>query len=177
MKYLKAIPLMLYPYAYLIVIFLLPTLWDFAGDQYSGKVIPVLFIGCQVLAIVSAVYPFFMVGQEKYNASDMVKLNLFVKGLQIPAYLFHFLLGMAGLMLSVWGIGFILFAALIDLLTILFSGLHACAAVYALKKSGAVSMKKAWLLGICSFLYCIDLMVAVYMVLTVHRGVPVNTDF
>ena len=49
------------------------------------------------------------------TAGQAARMNLIIKGIQIPAYIMHFILGFIGLAMSVWGIGFLLWAVLIDL--------------------------------------------------------------
>lgn len=168
MKYLKAVPLMLYPYAYLIVI-LVSNLSKNMYAGSSGIAELVIVIAYQILVLGYIIYSFLMVRLGNYTASDAAKLNLFVKGMQIPAYLFHFLLGLLGTIMSVWGIGFIMLAVIVDFITISLTGLHACSAAFALYKWGVVSKKKAWILGISSFFYCIDLITAIYMAVLAHK--------
>lgn len=169
MKYLKAAPLMLYPYAYLIAIFLSVSLLKYMDADASGIAGLVIVVAYQILVLGYIIYSFIMVRLGNYTASDAAKLNLFVKGMQIPAYLFHFLLGLLGTIMSIWGIGFIMLAMIVDFITIFLTGLHACSAAFALHKWGVVSKKKAWILGISSFFYCIDLITAVYMAVLAHK--------
>ena len=88
--------------------------------------------------------------------------NLFVKGCHIPAYIIHFCIGLWGMLLSVWGIGFILYAFLADVLTILLSGIPAAACAVRMYKGGLLSKKAAIWTGIGSFIFCADVFIAIY---------------
>ena len=102
-------------------------------------------------------------GLKRYTPAEAAKMNLAVKLWQIPAYLFHFLLGAMGLVMSVWGIGFIGLAVTVDLVTIFLSGLFAIGSVRRMKKEGVLSSGTAFWAGFGSFLYCVDVIVAIVL--------------
>lgn len=167
-KYLKILPLILYPYAYLlflVFVFFIGKLVSersAAVDIFSaiGMTAAVLYnLWVLILVLWSAIG-----GLKRYTPAEAAKMNLAVKALQIPAYLFHFLMGMAGMVMSIWGIGFITLAVIIDLVTIFLSGLFAIGSVRRLKKEGILSSGTAFLAGLGSFLYCVDVIAAIVLV-------------
>ena len=88
-------------------------------------------------------------------------MNLIIKGIQIPAYIMHFILGFLGLAMSVWGIGIVLWAILIDLLTILLTGISSIGCSIRMRKEGILSTAAAILMGIGCFVYCADVVIAI----------------
>lgn len=115
-KYGKLIPLILYPYAY--------WLWIIC-EQEMPLIIATLIYNIYVLFI-SIYYPVSVI-RKKIPTCDAAKANLLIKGLQIPAYLLHFLMGIAGVALGpIFGIPLILMAVVIDWLTIMLSGIGCC---------------------------------------------------
>lgn len=168
-KYLKLIPLILYPYAYLIGV---------AGLYIADEILPFfsvsniseyLFWGVIILynvyVLFIAVFNAVLTAGKRYTAYDGAKINLIVKGVQIPAYILHFLMGLAGLIMSVWGIGFIVIAVFVDLLTIIFTGISAIGCSIKMKKEGILPLRGAILTGIGSFIYCLDVAVAIALVI------------
>jgi hypothetical protein len=97
---------------------------------------------------------------SKYDALTDSKINLITKGVQIPAYIFHFVLGCLGLTLSVWGIGVIIFAVVVDFLSILTTGISAIGLHVRMAKDGVLSKTLCGWLAFGSFLYCFDVVIA-----------------
>ncbi|MCM1334467.1 MAG: hypothetical protein NC084_01220 [Bacteroides sp.] len=172
-KYLKVLPMILYPYAYLIFFVFVYSVGrldkegaDWIG-VYSefGLIAAVLYnVWVLILALWSAIG-----GLKRHTPADAAKMSLAVKGWQIPAYLFNFLLGGLGLLANIWGIGFIALAVTVDLLTIALSGLFAVGTVRRLKKEGLLSRGTAILAGIGSFVYCVDVVVAIALVVAAKK--------
>src|SRR5574344_2519601 len=123
-KYLKMIPVMLYPYAYIIpllTLFLTPAENDNMAKVYVFVFLYAIVLHIAVLALV--IYNAIITANgKKYTAADGAKINMITKCVQIPAYIFHFCLGCIGLGMSIWGIAVIGFAVIVDLLSILMTG-------------------------------------------------------
>lgn len=85
---------------------------------------------------------------SKYDALTDSKINLITKGVQIPAYIFHFVLGCLGLTLSVWGIGVIIFAVVVDFLSILTTGISAIGLHVRMAKDGVLEQNPLRLAGL-----------------------------
>ncbi|MBE6862194.1 MAG: hypothetical protein E7497_04770 [Ruminococcus sp.] len=165
-KYLRLLPLILYPYAYIIYFILLFTINDIsekiANLLTSGFV--VLIIGYTVLTLITAISSTVLAVKGKYSAYETAKMNLAVKAWHIPAYIFHLIMFGVGMIASIWGIGFIMIAVIVDLLTIALSGINAVSCAVKLKKEGIISKGTTILFGIGSFIYCLDLLVAIIYV-------------
>lgn len=159
-KYLKMLPIMIYPYIYIICL----VLYVFACSQFSG--VDVQAYGSLALlaaAVICNLYCLFMIianivqaCRGKYTARELTKMTMIFKLVQIPAFLFHFLMGAAGLLMSVWGIGFIMLAILMDVLSIFLTGMVGIGAAIACAKQKALSKGGAVIYAILNFIFCVD---------------------
>lgn len=167
------IPVMVYPYAYLIpllVLFLTPAEGDNMGNVYLFVFAYAIVIHLVVFGM--AIYNAIVTANGKtYDSFTDAKINAITKSVQIPAYIFHFCLGCLGLTMSVWGIGVILFAVVVDLLSILTTGISSIGTHVRMAKEKYVSKGIAWLLGIGSFLYCIDVGIAFLDLLLIKKPI------
>ncbi len=193
-KYLKLIPLTLYPYAYLIVIisaFILTsanmeneftkaigggiaTVLTFLGNLEPSLVVnaPIaLAVGYNLWVLISAILNAVACARGKYTSLEAAKMNMAVKGCQIPAYIFHFLLGAVGFVASIWGVGFLLLAIIVDLLAIITTGINAIGCAVRLCKDGIIKKPLAIILGIGSFIYCADVVIAIVYVVLAKKGI------
>ncbi len=156
---IRLLPLIVFPYAYLILLIMAVYTPDVL-EIGNGKMIAAIVIAYLIVTLASTIGGSIYAAKSSMPPLTAAKLNFIVKAAQIPAYIFHFLLGLVGTVMSVWGIGFILFAVVIDLVTITLTGIHAIGCVVKVRRNGAVSLKAAVFAGICSFIYCIDLAAA-----------------
>lgn len=175
LKYLKMIPVIIYPYIYVLIlaIFLL-----FAGilpEDYTD----VALIGLLIVAVIYNLYSFIIVivnavqaAKGIMTARQAARMNLIIKCVQIPAYIMHFILGFIGLAMSVWGIGFLLWAVLIDLLTILLTGISSIGCSVRMRKEGLVSLPGAIFMGVGCFIYCVDVVIAIVYVVKARKKSP-----
>ncbi len=96
----------------------------------------------------------------KWNSQELCRTNMIVKLVQIPAYLFIFVVGLlCALMIFTIGISFVF--VLLDIFTIGMTGLFACSAFYVLKKEQKISGKMQLFYSLASFLFCADIVIAV----------------
>lgn len=181
-KYLKTLPLILFPYAYLIFLICVYSIQTFVKEGQTidadiiiklGIVAIVLYnLWVLILSLWSAIG-----GMKRYTPTEAAKMNLAVKCWHIPAYITHFLIGVLGvgstlISVNASGVGLITFAVVIDLVTIFLSGLHAAGCVWRLKKEGVLSSETALLAGIGSFIYCVDVIAAIALVQLCGKKFP-----
>ena len=164
-KYFLMIPLMLFPYAYLI---LLIYMYFSSGvmDKIFGSQTAIDIWFC--IVVIYLIYIIFIVfyntivsARGTYSAYQAAQINLLVKGVQVPAYIFHFVIGMMGTVMSVWGIGIILGAVVVDLITILLTGISSIGCSIRMKKEKALNTPVSILMGIGCFIYCADVVIAI----------------
>jgi len=106
---------------------------------------------------------------DKLTPERGVMASMIIKVAQIPIYIFHFIVGVMGLFMSVWGIGFILFAIIIDLFTIAVSGTFLLAGIIGLYRKEKISKKEMILYGIASYVYCVDVVISIYICIKVNN--------
>lgn len=163
-KYIKLLPLIIYPYAYLIWLLLqfkaADAFGEFVGSKEYVILFEAMFIIFNVYVLFIVVYNIVVTIKGKYTAYEAAKMNLTVKAWQIPAYIFHFFMGAVGVLMSVWGIGFIMVAVIVDVVTIALTGTNAIGCAVKLKKDGVIPLRTAIIYGIGSFIFCIDVFVA-----------------
>lgn len=163
---LKMLPVMLYPYIYMICLVIYFIIYDKVDNstamQSNGMLILLaLAIVCNLYSLIVVVVNMVLAAKGKYKAIDLVRMNMNIKLAHIPAYMVHFGLGMVGLLASVWGIGFILWAVLIDLLTIGLTGMNGISACISARKEGLLSKGMTVLFAITNFIYCVDVLCAI----------------
>ena len=134
-------------------------------------------LGLLIVAVIYNLYSLVIVvvnavqcAKGKMTARQSARMNLIIKGIQIPAYIMHFILGFIGLAMSVWGIGIILWAILIDLLTILLTGISSIGCSIRMRKEGILSTAAAILMGIGCFIYCVDVVIAIVYVVKARKN-------
>ena len=159
LKYLKMIPVIIYPYIYVLILAVFFLFVGVLPEDTTDISLLVLLI----IAVIYNLYSFVIVivnavqtARGKLTAGQAARMNLIIKGIQIPAYIMHFILGFIGLAMSVWGIGFLLWAVLIDLLTILLTGISSIGCSIRMRKERLVSLPGAIFMGIGCFIYCAD---------------------
>ncbi len=166
-KYIRLLPVILYPYAYLIIMLIYIPL--FSEKEYAFNILLVVGIIYNLYSLIITIINAVQTARGRYTAHQAAKMNLVIKGVQIPAYMFHFLVGMVGALMSVWGIGFILWAILIDILTIALTGINAIGCCIRMCKEGMLSKGKSVFFALCSFVFCIDVVVAIILYIMVKK--------
>lgn len=175
-KYLLTIPNIIYPYVFsitsivLLIYFLV--LLNFPSDDNDVVIGNILEIGlivlsafliiytllCLVFAIVIAVFS----TNNKIRYFEACNMNILTKFLQIPSYIANFIVALVGVLMSIWGLGLIFYAVIVDFLTIVLSGIASIGCTYSLKKNGIITKKMAIICGIGSFIYVFDIIVSIY---------------
>lgn len=167
-KYIKLLPLILYPYAYLIWLVVMYLVDDTLSARFNSdrvnNIHGIIFIVYQIWALWIAISGVINASKNDSSAWETAKINLVVKGCQIPAYIFHFIIGLLGMVMSVWGIGLIFLAIIVDLLTISLTGIYAIGCAVKMKKEGLLPTSVAVLTGVGSFIFCIDVVIAIIYV-------------
>lgn len=176
----KLIPLILYPYAYIILMILYIPMAYAAGLQNPDKnglffaIIMLVAAIYNIYVIVISIYNAVITSKLQFSVTDAAKRNLIIKGCQIPAYIFHFILAFLGLLMSVFGIGLIMWAFIIDVLTIYFSGISSIGCAVRLCKEKQISKFAAVFLIIGSFIFCVDIVVAIVYMVKSRKNISAN---
>ena len=163
---LRTLTVMLYPYAYLVCLaayYFLCIRFEGSDGLRTGwlRVLIVLAVLFNLYAAFSVVANLVAALRGKRAAGELARVNRTIKLAHIPAYVFHFALGILGLAASVWGIGLILWAILIDFLTIILSGMVGLSASLCARKEGLLTDGESIAYAVLSFVYCADVVAAI----------------
>jgi len=96
-KYFLMIPLMLFPYAYLIWLIYMYFSSDVMDKIFGYQTAAYIWLCIAALYLIYIIFIVFyntiVSARGTYSAYQAAQINLFVKGVQVPAYIFHFVLG------------------------------------------------------------------------------------
>ena len=163
--------IILYPYYYMtyIVAALVAMSNDiyFSGETQVFALFVIFLVNPLTLGVL--ISDFVINAHGHVEPERLARLNMIIKLVHIPAYVIHFVLGLLGTLASVWGIGFILWAVIIDLITIAITGTHAVSCVIGISKKKTVNK---WILvtaAILSYIYCVDVVVSIVFYIIVRK--------
>lgn len=149
------LPITLYPYGYMISIAVM-----LIFDSEDAGLIPfIVFLVLHPLVWAALIANFR--SMKAVEPKSIATLNMVNKLVQIPAYIFHFIVGLFGAALSIWGIGFFLFAIIIDIISIVISGTFSLAATIELYKQKKITLALAIFAAVASYIYCIDVVAVI----------------
>ena len=147
-------------------------LWPYACAAFSGgyffsaapdeaigsRAALILMTALTLCAFFAAAGALIAAVRGRCAARELVRESLTIKLVQIPAYLFHFALG---LVMSVWGLGLILWAFFVDAITIALSGAVGLSAALRCRREGLLSGRSAIVYALLSFVFCADVAAAI----------------
>lgn len=166
-KYLRLLPLILYPYAYIIYINVGTTLLllESAFLEYIISHTSSFFVIIyQLLTICAILYSTVKITKDNHTVYDATKTNLVMKCGHIPSYILHFYLVYHGYCLGgAFGTALSVLAMIMNTITILISGIYACGCMVKLRKEKVFSTPKAILASMASFVYGIDIVLAIVL--------------
>lgn len=164
-KYILLLPVMIYPYAYLIYIFTvlvtgvsLALLGINATSILLNRYVIVIY---HILCVLVSIYSSINIAIKSKNCKQASLLNLVLKGVQIPGYLINLVFAFIGLCMGLWGIGIVLFILAVDLISISLTGLVSIGCMIKLKKEGVLTTSQTLIYTILSFVYFTDVLFAI----------------
>lgn len=183
-KYLKMLPIIVYPYLYMLailVVFVVAIIEDSTTQSYDYTMLAMvmsilLALVITVLCLILSIFNSIRSGINVYGISAPVKLNLMIKCIQIPAYIINFVIGLIGLLMSIWGIGIIGLMIIIDLCTILLTGTNNIGTCVNLYRNKILTKKEELLFLLLSYIYVLDVIVAFYLIFKVKKNKLMNSE-
>lgn len=165
-KYLPFLGIILFPY---LIVFTLICIFIGSGSSSMETIsyaflliLPVLY----VVALVCAVVVFIKGITNKKKSLEILRINMIIKLIHIPAYLIIFVLGLLST-ITIFTIGLAIVLLVLDLLTIAVSGLIGLGGVIGSLRENKISIKKAVIYGILQFMYCADVISSILIYRTV----------
>lgn len=172
-KFLQLLPLILFPYMYMIVFAVVMMLGNYTDvinegvskflDQYGLLLILATIVVSNTWSFVIAIVNSLSASKGKIDVRKACYWNMLIKLIQIPAYIINFIIGLFSFALSVWGVGFLIWVVIVDLLTIFYTGINAIGACVASSKQKVWPKWVTVLFGFLNFIYCVDVCVAIVM--------------
>lgn len=96
--------------------------------------------------------------RKRWSAQELAQASMWIKLIQIPAYIFWFIVG-AALFLFMGP----LLAFVIDVMAILLTGILGLVAVLQCRREGILTRGQAVLYGILQFFFCVDIVAAIIL--------------
>lgn len=161
---LLSLPVILLPYTLLLALhclftgFLMETVF-----RSNGYLLMLALAVCALAAGACTLAVCIAALARRAPGRQMAGLTVLIKLCQIPAYLVIFGLGLLSLLLSVWGLGFIIFFVCFDCVTIALSGLVGATAALRCAREHRLRTGAAVLLGVCQFVFCVDVVTCIVL--------------
>lgn len=176
-KYIKLIPLILYPYLWIICVIVGLWMESFEIDiqetplayllNVGSILMPLIVLYCLGVSVLSAIL------QKNYSPAEAAGLNMLVKLLHIPAYIINFIVGVVGIpAIALYGLGIFIIELMIaiDISTIIFTGMQAVGASINMYKKRVINKAFCVIYSIMSFVFCADVVVAIAMYIQARIG-------
>lgn len=173
-KYLPLIPMLLFPYAFILtfIIFFLWQYYEFGMTPTNYAFLTALpwvllgifFVLSAILTIVTLVVALL----NKWEAKGLLKAAMIGKLIQIPAYIIFFIIGFI-LMVSIFTYFLTIFVFLIDCVFLFFSSLITVAGLLRGVFEKKITLLQGVIYAILSFFFCIDVVVSIVVFCKVRK--------
>lgn len=162
-RYLKVAPIILFPYLIVIALVCLFKGY-FIESIFQNNIfllLLVLFIMFGV-ALANAIIVFISNIAKKKDSLEILKVNMVVKLIHIPAYLFIFVIGWS-CMLTIFTFAVTIILMILDGLTITLSGLIGLSGVIRSLSEMRITKKTAIIYAILQFVFCADVISSILL--------------
>jgi len=126
----------------------------------NGLLLIAALLVLYIAALICSLSIFIKSLVTKRNARELLRLNLVIKLVHIPAYVIIFILGLA-FMITIFTFAISIVLMILDVMTIFLSGLIGLSGVIRGYSEEKISMKSATIHGILQFVFCLDVISAV----------------
>ncbi len=181
-KYLKMIPVALLPYIGFVLLAIAvkfpDTYYKRGFKEYGGMdIITLVIFLWSIVVFIILMQNIYVTIKGKYTSKEVAKVNLFIKCSHIPLYLFQLIWVLVfreepilSHIILMTAIGFDAF------FVTQISSINAIGCTVRLKRDGVLSKTGAILLGICSCIWLVDIIVAVKYVVMTKKDKDNNID-
>lgn len=159
-KYLLRILIIAFPYFFLLDM-AVGILMSYAEKLEMISMCKIVFMVYFIIMLLTDIYSAYIQIIKKETAVDSVKINLALKVLQMPAILVYVAMLVFGLIIGVWGIGFIVVAISGIMMSVIISGISSIGTIINIKSTAKYSISKAWCFIVLSFIPIVDLIIAI----------------
>lgn len=186
-NFLACQPIILFPYVYLVVLFIIakvfldaidiPDLRNISADivmdwinTIEGRIRSASDSSFWIIWLSAMIYPSLLIGSmicafrlrpAELAPEKAAGMNIAIKALHIPSHIIHFNIGIIGLAASLVWSGILLFALFMGAITLAVSGTYALAVVTGMYRSHRIKGGTAALLAVLSYLPLADIIVSI----------------
>lgn len=121
------------------------------------------FIGIVIFPLTfgSIVADFVLSFKKLIPTKSLARNNMIIKLLTLPMYVFYILLFFLGAIMSIWGIGFIIYAPVAAGVTVVVTGLYSLSAFIGIARQKSLNIPLSILAAVLSFIFFVDAVAAV----------------
>lgn len=160
-KYAKMVFVTFFPYLIILLFIISNTsLGKFLPD--NGFILLSIYISWYFIALISSLITFVSSFTTKRKSLELLRINMIVKLIHVPAYLCIFIVGL-GCMLTIFTFGVTIIFILLDVMTIVLSGLIGLGGIIRSLRENKISIKEVVIHGVFQFLFCADIISSIYL--------------
>ncbi len=143
-----------------------------ADTDIQGTVLDIPLHSFFAVGIVGMLATLVLALVRRWPAEELAKVNMILKLILIPAYVSIFIIGIM-FMTTIFTVGLTLLFMVVDVLIIAVTGTFSLAPVIRAKNDGYITGGVAFLIGWLSYLFVLDVLVAValYVIVRARRSV------
>lgn len=162
-RYFSLLPVVFFPYSVSLALMCIFNN-DLMEALFQNNALFLLFgiLVLYVIALACSAIVFIISLVLKWDALELLRVNMIIKLVHIPAYLFIFLFGL-GTLITIFTAPISLLLMLLDAMTIVLSGMIGLAGVIRGRSEKKLSTQAAVLLGFLQFIFCVDVMGAILL--------------
>lgn len=174
-KILLLLPTILFPYFLLFTMFCIFTgfLMEELFNNFFLYILIYMFFYF-IFALVCNIIYISLSFKKKWDKKEVLKINMIIKIVQIPAYIAIFVLGLI-FMLTLFTIGFSIFFVIYDCLAIFLTGIIGVSAIISLKGENQKITTFYFVNVFLQFIFCLDVISAIVVYASIDR-VPFAVD-
>jgi hypothetical protein len=166
-KYIQFFLIALFPY---LIVFALICMFKtyFMDTVFHNNIFSLLLIliVLYVVALGCAVTAFIASLAKESKILDVLRINIIIKLIHIPAYLFIFVVGLSS-MITIFTSGISIVLVILDGMTIALSGLIGLGGVIKSLRENKIFIKAAIIHGILQFVFCVAIISSIVIYRTV----------
>ena len=155
-KYLQVIPIIIYPYLLIPVLFI-ATLID-SKIKVFNYIINLYFIIIVIYTIILLISKL-----KEMSAKEMVKVNFIIKMCQMPWFIFSFVLEFIGIIMGIFGVFITVIFAFMNIFVRIITGIYSVGCIIKLKQEKVIGIPKTIFYSISSFVLIIDFIISILM--------------
>ena len=165
-KYIPCLPIILFPYLIGIIL-----LCIFKGSIITNTFYSLIIalIVLYIISFICAVAVFITGIAGKRKSSELLRMNMVIKLIHIPAYMLIFAFGLI-CSLTIFTVGITIVLVLLDGMTIALSGLIGLSGIVRGFRENRITKQRAVIHSILQFIYCVDVINSIILFKTIKKA-------